>query len=271
MKGIFKLDRDLLKGQNISVDIHYMGGHYRNHWHNYYEISYYDHCKGECVLNGQTYEIKGDCLFFLTPKDFHEIKPVRDRNAHSYIVGFTEHAPDKTILDQLNKSSIVLYDVPYELTSKIKEMAQISGSEKNFKELHLKNLLNCILIGILEKGATVPHLDESVSDTIRNSILYIMANPGKEITLKSMSAKAGLSPTYFSELFHKNTGITFKKYLTQTRIAYSKRLIEENKMSILEVGLESGFATHSQFVSAFKSITEMTPIEYKKKLKNSKV
>jgi AraC-like DNA-binding protein len=68
---------------------------------------------------------------------------------------------------------------------------------------------------------------------------------------------------YFSRLFHASTGVTFKTYLSDLRIEYAKRLLEERKLPIIDVGCECGYNTPSQFVRAFKQHTGMPPSAYR--------
>lgn len=47
----------------------------------------------------------------------------------------------------------------------------------------------------------------------------------------------------------------------------SKKLLEENRMTICEVAQEVRYKNYSSFIRAFKRVTNLTPREYQKKFK----
>ena len=133
------------------------------------------------------------------------------------------------------------------------------GESGSYRSHQLEHLLNALLIEVVNKAssAAIPSLE--MHSVVRRAVSYIITNPSSDLSLKSISEKSGLSPAYFSTLFRQSTGITYKKYVTSIRIDYAKRLLEDGKMSVLEVGLECGFNTPSQFIRAFRDMTGETP------------
>lgn len=57
-------------------------------------------------------------------------------------------------------------------------------------------------------------------------------------------------------------------YKSGIQLAYSKRLLEETELSVLEVALECGYGSVSQFHRAFKNLTGITPKEYRNTKRN---
>lgn len=74
-----------------------------------------------------------------------------------------------------------------------------------------------------------------------------------------------ISPAYFSHIFHAQTGKTFKNWLNSVRIERACRLLEDTKLSVLEISLECGFHNLSHFGKIFKDATNMTPTQYRSK------
>ena len=264
MKGIFKFEEDMLKGKNLHINKNTDIKNYIKHWHSYYEIIYYSGCKGECILNGECFEITDDCLFMLTPKDFHEIKINGDDKSFYIIISFNQFATSKQLLPVISNEPFVLYNTDKSLSDKILEIYNEFQKDYALKDIYLSGLLDCILTKIISKGTMIKNNSHAIHQAVREAISYIISNPGDEITLEKISRLFGLAPAYFSKLFHQNTGVTFKKYLNTRRVEYAKRLLEEDGISVTETALECGFPTHSQFVAVFKSFTKMTPSEYRK-------
>lgn len=264
MNGIYKFEREMLEGESIHVNKRTKDTSYKKHWHNYYEIIFYYNCQGICTLNGLNYVITKSCLFLLTPKDFHEIMSEKTDESSSIIISFTEQAVDKGVLESLTMNPVVLYDLPPDLQGKAQELYSIFRSKGKFREVHLKSLLNCILIEILEAGRPLTQSDTEMNPAIRHAISYVLTHPTEDISLSRMSETVDLSAAYFSHLFKVSTGISFKKYVNMIRVEYAKRLLEEKELSVLEVGFESGFNTPSQFIRVFKDQVGTVPSKYKK-------
>lgn len=137
-----------------------------------------------------------------------------------------------------------------------------NGRSENRKD-YLYHLFNCILIELLEHGSSLSHTAADINPMVRESISMMLSNPTDHFSLEEFSKKFNISMPYFSHLFHKITGITFKQYQTTLRIEYAKRLLEEKTVPIIDVGYECGFNTPSQFIRAFKQLTGKTPSAYR--------
>ena len=268
MKEIFKFNNELLEGEDIHVHRRFGDTSYRSHWHTYYEIVLYLNCRGKCILNGENYEIKGDCIYFLTPQDFHKINTEYNENSQSVIISFSEKSIENSTLYKLFSGPRILYDVPDELSKKIIEMhSRFNGKGLYFKE-YLKSLLNCILLDIASDSNEIAGNSEHLSPAIHSIITYMHQTPNSGISLKDAAKKVGLTPTYFSSLFHSEVGQSFMSYKSGIQLAYSKRLLEETELSVLEVALECGYGSVSQFHRAFKNLTGITPKEYRNTKRN---
>ena len=260
---IYKFEREMLNGEDINIQKKSDHNWYKKHWHNYFEIIYYKNCKGFCSLNGIDYELKDSCLFFLTPKDFHEIATKENNDSYSLIISFNEQIVDKKILEQLSEDSIVIYDLPTLFSEQIDALYEVFLNRSIYRDAHLKHMLNCILIRILEIGQRVSSSAKDIHPIVRESISYMLTNPSEHITLESLSERFGITKTYFSHLFRESTGTSFKQYLTSLRIECAKRMLAEKELSIIDIGFECGFLTPSQFSRSFKQNTGVTPSKYR--------
>ena len=93
---------------------------------------------------------------------------------------------------------------------------------------------------------------------------FVMKKFREKITLDEAASHANMSPTSFSRYFKNHANKTFSHFLTEIRIGYSCKLLQEGDNAISEVGYASGFNTLSNFNRQFKSLTNYTPLEYKK-------
>ena len=98
---------------------------------------------------------------------------------------------------------------------------------------------------------------------VRKALQYIASNYETNLTLTGVAAYLGVSPTYFSTLFHKTVGESFREHLCRVRIEESKRLLLSTDISLNQIGLAVGFSDQSYYSKVFKRITGLTPGEYR--------
>lgn len=133
--------------------------------------------------------------------------------------------------------------------------------------LQIKNLLNMIIIDLIRnQGYSCD--DNTVSKdkykSVRQAVKYIDAHFSEELTLNSLAELSGVTPNYFSYLFHEVSGMALWDYVNSRRIEAAMRLLKSEKgLNILDVAAQCGFNNTANFNKAFKKITGITPKEYR--------
>ena len=118
--------------------------------------------------------------------------------------------------------------------------------------------------------------DNSISDlrsnhkTVSEVAAYINNNFSQEITLASISEKFFISPCYFSRVFSRATGISFKEYLNGVRIKEAQQMLVNTNKTITNISEAVGYKTASHFGRNFTSIVGMTPSEYRRLRRGSR-
>ncbi len=87
------------------------------------------------------------------------------------------------------------------------------------------------------------------------------------ISVREIARAVNVSAGYFSELFHKATGLTFTDYVARVRVEKVKHLLENPHLQITTIAFENGFQSLSQFNRVFKQLTGVTPRVYRSRLK----
>lgn len=82
-----------------------------------------------------------------------------------------------------------------------------------------------------------------------------------DIGLEKVAAEVGLTQTYFSSLFKKETGMSFVEYLTDVRMREAMRLLKETDEKIYVVGQKVGYPESGYFSHVFKKKYGMSPIQ----------
>lgn len=109
------------------------------------------------------------------------------------------------------------------------------------------------------KSNTFTHDPFRRSRYIAGAERYVLENLTEKVRLQDVAAFVGLSPSHFSRVFRKNTGICFRDWLTIQRIHVAKHKLRNTDEPILRVGLDSGFGSISAFERAFKKHCGVTP------------
>ena len=115
------------------------------------------------------------------------------------------------------------------------------------------------LAGLLRKKSK-----SGASDVIEQAIRYINESYFEDLTLGYVAEKFYLNPNYFSELFKKQTGECFSRYVNRVRIQKAKELLVDQKIKPAHVFELVGFHDPAYFSKVFKKMAGLTPTEYVK-------
>lgn len=92
--------------------------------------------------------------------------------------------------------------------------------------------------------------------------LQLKQQPDLPFTLKEWAQKVGASERTLSRLCSKEFSQSFALWRQNIRLVLSLQLLS-SKMSIQEVAIESGYASDSAYVQAFKKLFNQTPRKYR--------
>lgn len=93
---------------------------------------------------------------------------------------------------------------------------------------------------------------------------YIDNHFGSHISNADLSKIMFLSPTYFSNLFTKQFGITPQQYIQQKRINAAAIMIFESDRSIRDIAFSCGFESETYFNRQFHKHMGISPGKYRK-------
>ena len=102
-------------------------------------------------------------------------------------------------------------------------------------------------------------------DLIIRDIQNYIAEHLDEVTRAKLSEAFYLSPNYLSRLFRKETGTGLSEYIQNARMQMARRLLLQNKLSINQIAIETGYPSFAHFSKQFKKFFGMTPGEYRKR------
>jgi AraC family transcriptional regulator len=149
--------------------------------------------------------------------------------------------------------------------------------ERVHEELMRRHASPLFLEGIAQ--AIAIHLARNYTESIKDSPSSSPSLPGfklqqvkewmeehldEDFNLDRLAAQAGLSKFYFNRLFKSALGVSPSRYLITLRIDKAKRLLRETKRSVVDVGLDVGYAGPSHFAQLFRKETGLSPSDYRR-------
>lgn len=152
-------------------------------------------------------------------------------------------------------------------------MKRLLDAEDFDRILILLNLLNLLANSseykFLASEGYSNLLEEAESDRMNRVHAYVMQNFREKVSLEDVAAIANMSSSSFSRYFKIHANKPFTDFLSEIRIGYACKLLIEKSVSISEACYESGFNTLSNFNRQFKEITHHSPLQYRKKYKET--
>lgn len=140
---------------------------------------------------------------------------------------------------------------------------ELKNSMKTIQTLEeIKNYIRMLLkkiIGVRDtiSGRRYSDIIEIAKDQIRKTYM------SDEISLNTIAAEVGMSPSCFSSIFSKEMGKTFVEYLTEIRMDRAKELLMCSSMKTSEIGYEVGYKDPHYFSYIFKKTQNCTPKEFR--------
>lgn len=87
------------------------------------------------------------------------------------------------------------------------------------------------------------------------------------LTLRFLSRKMGYSEFYTTRKFKEISGMQFRDYLRNRKLAFALKEVRDSEKSLLDIAFDYGFSSHEAFTRAFKGTYGVAPSEYRKKPK----
>ena len=92
---------------------------------------------------------------------------------------------------------------------------------------------------------------------------YIYSHIKDRITIEDLSDELGVSASYLSRLFKKETGDSVSAYIRLQKIEKAKNLLRYSDYSIIDIANRLSFSSQSHFIQQFRELTGITPKKYR--------
>jgi AraC family transcriptional regulator len=148
----------------------------------------------------------------------------------------------------------------------LRDEAKSGGPSGAFYVEHLAHALGARLFTLMNRTISRknPHPAGDLNSHILNQIVErIEANPLEQFDLAALATESGYSYTRFIHAFRAQTGLSPYRYIMRLRLGRAKRLMRNRSLTLLEIALESGFASHAHFTHAFRQHVGCAPSQFR--------
>jgi AraC-like DNA-binding protein len=159
-------------------------------------------------------------------------------------------------------------------------LAEEAATDKDDCELACKHLLATFLLLLrreIKAGNTLQprhnYKTESLAplpyDPLAELNAYLLAHLNEPLTLEGVAHQMHLSRTQFARRIRQQTGKTFLEHLTTCRLQEARVLLTESEWPAGTIAEFVGFRSATYFHYLFRRKLGMTPMEYRRKVRNS--
>lgn len=267
-----------------------------------YEIMYVKEGTATVILDGKQYEAKPGDLFFFRPKQPHSIivegnGPLCQPHIHFDLMYYPDQQDVFICLkpyDQLTKEekkyfrpdilqsyfpyipSFIRLKDPAVIEQQLFDVIFAFSNPVQFNEINLQWRFLRLFWQLLHEMSLV-QFDETDSDqgkkaknTAFQIKMYIESNLHQNISLEQLSNAFYLDKSYLGRVFKKAYGISPVSYHRMIRIEKSKEMLTYTNLHIVDISHHMGFGNVQDYIRTFRTITGMTPSDFRRKFTESK-
>lgn len=229
--------------------------------------------KGEIFLLGKNlpHVLKSN-RFYQNPEEQHA-RAISVFFNQDVIKNALNDIPEAYAIQRLIDFSVYGIKVSQSNTSSTsKKLIKLTKKNSLEKFLLLLEILGCVskdneLQFLSSSGVPIHTVLENIPK-INMVFEYVRRNFSERITLKQIAEMVNMSPTAFCRFFKYKSQKTFSRFLIEVRIGNACRLLFQDDFNTSECCYSCGYNNLSNFHKHFKSVTGLTPLEYRKNVTN---
>jgi AraC-like DNA-binding protein len=169
----------------------------------------------------------------------------------------------KSLLERSKRGIQFSKNVAKSLEEKFKVLFDLKGMPRLTMFLEILEFLSISTEKDYLSVDAIQIRNEVDSDRIKKVLEHVNINFMNTIRLEEVAELANMSESAFSRYFKKRTRKTFSNFLIDIRIEYACKMLQNDKLSIAQIALDSGFYNLSNFNRQFKVSKKITPLAYR--------
>lgn len=269
------------KSQQFQVEVFDANRHFSvkyPHRHDFFEVLYLQKGSGLHVIDGNKYQIRPPCVFFMSPGQAHKLELSHDIEGFIFIFN-----SDFYLLNRSNPNSLIEFPFFYTIHQDNPPLLLRDEQDVRFLEVLFRrgiqeivsgkhsdtDLLRSILDLILTTCNSLYEVSESQLGKGKGQILVkrffhlLEENYQKNYSLRQFAGLIGITPNHLTQTVKMLTGKTTSQIIRSKQILEIKRLLVHTNLSVAEIAGQLNFEDQSYFTKFFKRETGMTPLQYR--------
>ncbi|WP_234733084.1 AraC family transcriptional regulator [Tellurirhabdus bombi] len=159
----------------------------------------------------------------------------------------------------------------YEMNSLIDKIIRTFRNDNSFKPFFITNSLKELVVRLMQTRAKSVLLDQTQQYLSTHRLAFVIdfirKNLTRNLSIDELCNKACLSKSHFFRLFKNELGMSPVQFILTERIRLAKQVLSNPAKSITDACYESGFNSLTHFSSAFRSVEQISPRQFKQQLK----
>jgi AraC family transcriptional regulator len=94
---------------------------------------------------------------------------------------------------------------------------------------------------------------------LKQTLAYIEDHLSEDLSLSRVASITGISASHFKTLFRESAGVPVHQYVIQRRVERAKDLLMQDKLSIAEIALATGFSHQSHLARHMRRYVGLSP------------
>lgn len=269
--------------QNLLIKTFFSNKHpekraYREHHHAECELSLFVYGSGVYKVNEKSYEFQDGDVFLFSSNEIHCITEINSNcrllnihfaprllwsdsdNAELFKIFFARSESFENRIDRTNPHTNIIRNNILALEN------ELSHKRPGYAVAAKYMLFSCFVSLIRDFGyvdSSAKHINyQNTVEPLKKALDFINENLDKQITLSQIASQAALSQTYFSTVFKKLNGISPWEYITIKRVEKAIGLLKNTDETKLNIAMQCGFNSSSNFYKAFRKITGKCPDDF---------
>ena len=173
------------------------------------------------------------------------------------------------ILQNIDPCIALLPEIHGNITQLFSKMGlEILSGEEGWQEMvwaYLSEILVTVSRQKAQAGVAVQPTPE-MSGHIVAVIDFLNMHYTESVSLASVAERFHLSASHLSRSFKEATHFGFVEYVNSLRITKACHLLADKNLSVLEIAMQCGFGSLTQFGRCFRALTGTNPLDYRKSI-----